>query len=114
MIASDFLFYSTVMHISLCGVSPDDLVGDGIHSAAKLVQLAELALDLQFLLDALSGRGVQLLFQRRILGGQFLVGLVVLFEFRPHDLHAGDILVQQSFQFLSISSFDFLTNFFVV
>ena len=102
IIASDFLFHSTVMRGSLRGISTDDLVRDSIHSAPQLVQLAELALDFQLLLDALARSGVQLLFQCRILGGQFLVGLVVLFEFHQHDLYAGDILVQQRFKFFCL------------
>lgn len=103
IIASDFLFHSTVMRGSLRGISTDDLVRDSIHSAPQLVQLAELALDFQLLLDALARSGVQLLFQCRILGGQFLVGLVVLFEFHPHDLYAGDMEVR-----FELDSDDFL------
>lgn len=75
------------------------------HSAAKLVQFGELALSLQFLLDAFSGCGRKLLFQFRIFLGQLFVRLVVLFQLCPHDLHAGDILVQQGFQFFCLGLF---------
>ena len=108
IIASDFLFHSTVMRGSLRGISTDDLVRDSIHSAPQLVQLAELTLDFQLLLDALARSRVQLLFQCRILGGQFLVGLVVLFQLRPHDLYTGDILVQQRFKFFRLRLTEFL------
>lgn len=47
IIASDFLIHSTVMHAFLCCVSTDNLMGDGIHGATKLIQLGKLALNLQ-------------------------------------------------------------------
>ena len=60
-IASDYLIHSTVMHVFLCCVSTGNLIGDGIHGAAKLIQLGKLALNLQFFLNALTGCRVEFL-----------------------------------------------------
>ena len=94
-----------MVHVFLCGVSTDDLIGDGVHRAAKLVQLIELLADFKLLPHTLLGCGRKLLFQLCILRGQLLIGLIVLFQLRPHDLHTGDILVQQRLQFFGFDLF---------
>ena len=81
------------MHIFPLGVFPDYGIGDGIHGAAKLIQLGKLALNLQFFLNAPTGCRVEFLFQFRIFCGQLLVGFVILFQLCPHGLYTGDILV---------------------
>lgn len=78
---------------------------DAVHHAVQLVQLPELFVDLQFFQDAFLGGSVQLLFERRILSGQGLIGCVVLPELRPQSLRAGDVLVQQRFQLVQLVPF---------
>ena len=41
-------------------------------------------------------------FERRVLGGQRLVGRVILSELRPQSLRAGNVLVQQRFQLVQL------------
>ena len=75
---------------------------DAVHHAVQLVQLPELFVDFQFFQDAFLGGSAQLLIKRRVLGGQRLVGCVILFELRPQSLRAGNVLSQQRFQLVQL------------
>ena len=76
-----------------------------VHHAVQLVQLPELFADFQFFQDAFLGGSAQLLFKRRVLGGQRLVGCVVLLELRPQSLRAGNLFAQQRFQLVQLDLF---------